>query len=48
MPVLGAFVAVALLVGLGHVAATATPQVSAAPEATPSVPPHEPETERQW
>ncbi len=43
MPV-GAFVAVALLVGLGHAAATATPQVSAAPGAPPIVAPHEPET----
>lgn len=44
MPVLGAFVAVALLVGLGHVAATATPQVSASPEAPRSVAPLGPET----
>jgi hypothetical protein len=44
MPVLGAFVAVALLLGLGHVAATATPQVSPVPDGTPILPPHEPET----
>jgi hypothetical protein len=42
---LGAFLAVVLLVGLGHVAATATPQVSATPEAKPVVPPHVPGTE---
>ncbi|MBJ7353930.1 MAG: matrixin family metalloprotease [Thermoleophilaceae bacterium] len=34
---LGAFLAVPLLVGLGHVAATATPKVSAGPEAAPIV-----------
>lgn len=44
MQVLGAFVTVALLVGVGHAAATVTPQVSAAPEAPPIVAPHEPET----
>ncbi|CAM3680909.1 matrixin family metalloprotease [Nocardioides marinus] len=44
MPVLGAFVAVALVVGLGHAAATARPQVSASPEAPPIVAPHERET----
>lgn len=43
MLVVGAFVALA--VGLGHVAATATPQVSAPPEAPPSVSPHEPKTD---
>ena len=36
--VLGALLAVPLLVGLGHVAATATPQVSVGPEAAPVVP----------
>lgn len=39
---LGAVLAVVVLVGLGHVAATATPQVSATPEATPVVPPRVP------
>lgn len=41
---LGAFVAIALLVSLGHAAATTTPQVSAPPEAPPIVAPREPET----
>lgn len=44
MPVVSTFVAVALLAGLGHVAATATPQVSDAPEAPPISAPHEPKT----
>lgn len=44
MPIVGAFVVVALLVGFGHAAATATPQESAAPEAPPIAAPREPET----
>jgi hypothetical protein len=44
MPALGALVAAALLVGLGHAAATANPQISAAPEVPPIVAPRERET----